>query len=297
LQSDNKGLKLPVVEITDAKIFQLSADGSEAVGMVVYNNKNNTIDGNGTGIYVWNGSKWQIVNPIPVTNIDVISVAESVATGTELQFYATVYPANATNKNITWSVIPDTGTGNIDDSGLFTAGNPGTVKIRATSRDGSSVYGEKEISITGPGKAGEYNIYCYPNNLGCWMIENSKEGESSMSALPDIAGQAHGYYYALNQAHGACPTGFHLPSSSEWSDLARYLNWDASAIEKFSWFDHESQDGYWSSGSLNGWREEGHWWISDLESEFTVDEGLLVRLELHGETETVYLSVRCIKDN
>jgi hypothetical protein len=70
--------------------------------------------------------------------------------GQTLTFAADVQPANATNRNVVWSVISasDGGTGTIDANGVFTAGNPGQVRIQATATDGSGVCGYRDIFIT-----------------------------------------------------------------------------------------------------------------------------------------------------
>ena len=57
-------------------------------------------------------------------------------------------PTDATNSEATWSVDPDE-IATIDADGLLIAVANGTVTIRATAKDGSDVYGEIEITITG----------------------------------------------------------------------------------------------------------------------------------------------------
>ncbi|MZQ80540.1 MAG: cell wall-binding protein, partial [Bacteroidales bacterium] len=89
---------------------------------------------------------------IPVTGITV--TGEGGATtitrdnGT-LALTATVTPANATNKSVTWSITNGTGQATINSSGVVTAVADGTVTARATSNDGSGVYGQLDITISG----------------------------------------------------------------------------------------------------------------------------------------------------
>jgi uncharacterized protein YjdB len=64
-----------------------------------------------------------------------------------LQMVATVSPVNATNKNVTWSLIKGGGHASISESGLITARSNGSITVRATSNDGSNIFGEREISI------------------------------------------------------------------------------------------------------------------------------------------------------
>ncbi|HPU47927.1 MAG TPA: Calx-beta domain-containing protein, partial [Syntrophomonadaceae bacterium] len=94
------------------------------------------------------------VSPAPPTLVTSITVkgaddATTVANGGTLQMIAEVEPANATDKTVTWSVFPGTGTATIDPStGLLTGTGEGTVTVRATANDGSGVYGEKVITVT-----------------------------------------------------------------------------------------------------------------------------------------------------
>ena len=70
--------------------------------------------------------------------------------GATLQMVATVLPANATNKTVTWSITSGSAYGTINPtSGLLTAVDNGTVTVRATATDGSNVYGSTNITISG----------------------------------------------------------------------------------------------------------------------------------------------------
>jgi uncharacterized protein YjdB len=66
-----------------------------------------------------------------------------------LQLIATVLPDNASNKNITWSLVNGTGKAAISTSGLVTAIENGTVTVTATADDGSGVFGSAIITISG----------------------------------------------------------------------------------------------------------------------------------------------------
>ena len=96
----------------------------------------------------WDGGE----GSIPVTGITV--TGEGGATtitrdnGT-LALTATVTPANATNKSVTWSITNGTGQATINSSGVVTAVADGTVTARATANDGSGIYGQLVITISG----------------------------------------------------------------------------------------------------------------------------------------------------
>ena len=96
----------------------------------------------------WDGGE----GSVPVTGITVTG-AGGASTITQnngtLALTATVTPANATNKSVTWSIINGTGQATINSSGVVTAVANGTVTARATANDGSGVYGQLVITISG----------------------------------------------------------------------------------------------------------------------------------------------------
>jgi uncharacterized protein YjdB len=95
----------------------------------------------------WDGG----TNNIPVTGITVTGAGGSSVISTDtgtLQLSATVTPTNATNQTIIWSIFNGTGQATISNMGLVTAISNGTVTARATSNDGSGVYGTLVITIT-----------------------------------------------------------------------------------------------------------------------------------------------------
>lgn len=88
----------------------------------------------------------------PVTGITVSGAggASTITTaGGTLQMSAAVTPDNATDKSVTWSVTPGTGTASISTGGLLKAITNGTVTVNATANDGSNVIGTKVITISG----------------------------------------------------------------------------------------------------------------------------------------------------
>jgi uncharacterized repeat protein (TIGR02543 family) len=89
---------------------------------------------------------------VGVTDITVTGAGDATTITTDggtLQMSASVLPADATDKTVTWSVIAGTGTAYINSSGLLTALTNGTVTVIATADDGTEVYGELEIVISG----------------------------------------------------------------------------------------------------------------------------------------------------
>ncbi len=95
-----------------------------------------------------------------------------------LQMLANVLPTDAENKDVTWSVN-NAGVANISATGLLTALNNGTVIVKATAKDGSSIEGSKSIVITGQSIGLETlqksSIQIYPNPVSSNLNINSNE--------------------------------------------------------------------------------------------------------------------------
>ena len=84
-----------------------------------------------------------------------------------MQFSAEVLPSDATNKDITWSVMNGTGSGTITQGGLLTSTSAGTLNVVATAEDGSGVTGSMQITITEQttyiNNPSENGFFIYPN--------------------------------------------------------------------------------------------------------------------------------------
>jgi poly-gamma-glutamate capsule biosynthesis protein CapA/YwtB (metallophosphatase superfamily) len=76
-----------------------------------------------------------VAAPVPVTGITTTPPTSSLVVGNTLQITATVLPANATNKTVTWSTS-DPGVASVSNSGLVSALSPGETTITATTQDG-----------------------------------------------------------------------------------------------------------------------------------------------------------------
>jgi PelA/Pel-15E family pectate lyase len=91
-------------------------------------------------------SKDDITKEVKVKTI-VIN-GDNTLTTTPKQLTATVLPTDATNKEFTWSVS-DPSVAVISETGLLTGIKNGTVKVTATSNDGSGVKGDKAYTVSG----------------------------------------------------------------------------------------------------------------------------------------------------
>ena len=100
------------------------------------------IDGSGVSAV-----KEVTVNPVAVTSISIIG-SSTVAAGSSITLDVEVTPAEATNKNVTWSVINGTGSAVIDATrGILLGISSGTVTVIATAQDGSGITALKTITI------------------------------------------------------------------------------------------------------------------------------------------------------
>lgn len=84
--------------------------------------------------------------PIEVSSISVEFTKSVIIEGNTATASAIVLPAEAENKNVTWS-SSNTGIATIDNSGSITGVSVGNVIVRATSVGDNTIYGEAEIEI------------------------------------------------------------------------------------------------------------------------------------------------------
>lgn len=89
---------------------------------------------------------------VPVTEIEVSSDTDQIiGKGDSLQMNALVYPEDASEKRVEWSVVDFSGDttdkASITSNGILVANKNGSVIVRATSVDGGEVIGEKLITI------------------------------------------------------------------------------------------------------------------------------------------------------
>ena len=92
------------------------------------------------------GTKTIKVNPVLVSGITVSPDSKSLPVGGTVQLSATVAPANATNKEYTWSSDDET-VATVDANGLVTALKIGTCSITATAKDASGKVGTCAITV------------------------------------------------------------------------------------------------------------------------------------------------------
>ncbi len=80
-----------------------------------------------------------------------VTGAQQVVAGKTSQYTASVLPAEAENKAVTWSVTNGTGSATIDGNGLLTAQTAGSVTVVAAAKDGSEKTGSLDVTIVAAG--------------------------------------------------------------------------------------------------------------------------------------------------
>jgi len=88
------------------------------------------------GTFSWTQSSNCSSTSVPVTGVTITPTAATLGVGATQQLTATVAPANATNKNVSYS-SNNTGVATVNSSGLVTAIASGTATITVTTQDGA----------------------------------------------------------------------------------------------------------------------------------------------------------------
>ena len=115
---------------------------------------------------------------------DVIILIESIEITAEenvitedrgsLQLTAVITPSNASNRDLVWTVTPS-GLATVSSTGLLTALRNGDVVVRATADDGTAVFAEIEITISGQTTP--------PPTLGFNIFNNGNSNNQSLANL------------------------------------------------------------------------------------------------------------------
>jgi uncharacterized protein YjdB/poly(3-hydroxybutyrate) depolymerase len=123
-------------------------------------------------------------DPIPVTGVSVSQTSVALNSNEKFQLTATVSPANATSKNVSWK-SSDPNIASVSISGVVTGKAPGTATVTVTTADGDMMATVTVISRGGP--AG-YTYSCAEN------------ATVVVSGTMDIAFGANGsFHYKYNQ--------------------------------------------------------------------------------------------------
>jgi uncharacterized protein (TIGR02145 family) len=192
LQSTTQGLKLPVVSLNDISVFQLDGDSTQAVGIVVYNNNFNVKNGNGVGLYNWSGYRWNTLKqeePCPSSVVDIDGNTYAAK-----QFGSQCWMTQDLR-------VTRTPAGVALDSVKLNGGFFNTANAAVTVEwDGSQV------------------VYIPDVNSGIGANYSENGIAYSDVEWSEFAAK-FGFSYSYTNAMKACPTGWHLPTDSEFRAL------------------------------------------------------------------------------
>ena len=85
-------------------------------------------------------------NEIKISQINLTPTRLNLKVGEQQKIYANIFPTNASNSNVTWS-IGDTNIATVDDNGLVTGVSDGTTLVVATANDDSGIVGSATVTV------------------------------------------------------------------------------------------------------------------------------------------------------
>lgn len=151
------------------------------------------------------------------------------------------------------------------------------------------------------------NLSYEPGNGNYWVDDNNT------NRVP-----AYGHLYNWETANNVCPSGWHLPSDAEWTELTDYLGGEALAGGKLKaiaeWkYDPRGNstdesgfgalpagDRYHVDGTFGRFSERAYFWTSTPRGEEWASARLLryfnVKVDRAGYSRALGFSVRCVKD-
>ena len=160
------------------------------------------------------------------------------------------------------------------------------------------------------------DAYCYYNNnasgeadtYGALYTWAAAMGDNAVSSSANPSG-----------VQGVCPTGWHLPSSAEWTELTNYLggisvaggklketgttHWNTPNTDATNETGFSALPGglrYYSNGTFNYMGARGGWWSSTVySSSYTWGRSVLyddARVFFSNISKSYGYSVRCVKD-
>jgi hypothetical protein len=244
VKAGSLGLALPRVEL-ETNLDELN--GTEPVpGTIVYNSAE-TLEGE--GVYVWTKQWGSAGGPVPVSAVFITNsrINPTTTAGATFRLSAVVFPANATNQNLRWSIksqTPISGTGDVATidplTGVIYGIQGGDLVAQVEALGGSDVLDEIAVAVSGPagsisGLSGTvYDLYYFGETIGTWMITDLREGTPTSTGtapgtpqaptcIVEISGQA-AYYYGVEARNSNCPDSFRIPTLAELLNVLGSLN-------------------------------------------------------------------------
>jgi uncharacterized protein YjdB len=120
---------------------------------------------------------------VPVTSVSVSPTTATINVGATQQLTATVLPANATNKTVSWS-SGNTSVATVNSSGLVTAVAAGTAIITVTTQDGGKT-ANSAITVNGASTL-VMAVNCGGAAAGSYQADNSYSGGGAFTSTNTI---------------------------------------------------------------------------------------------------------------
>lgn len=132
----------------------------------------------------------RFVAKVPVTDVALDKTSATMDAGDTLNLTATVNPADATNKNVTWT-SSDTSVATVEN-GVVTAKSAGTATITATTVDGGKTATCTVTVTSEPFDETEYVATGYCGDNIIWVLDN--EGTLTISGTGKMWDGEYGYH-------------------------------------------------------------------------------------------------------
>lgn len=286
---------------------------------------------------------------VAVAGVSLDKTSVSLVQGNSKTLTATITPVNATNKKVEWESSDDA-IATVDSNGKVIAVKAGEVTITATTEDGGKT-ATCSVKVFDAASAftdnRDDNVYSFVT-IGeqVWMSENLKYLPSVVGRTTDsnsdpyyyVSGynstdvaeakatgnyETYGVLYNWPAAVNACPSGWHLPSDAEWTQLTTFLGGEGGAGARLKATGTVQEGtGLWNSpntGASNqvgftalpgGNRNAGdsffdignaaYWWGATESSTTNAWRRAVYRDQWHVNRNSISkeigLSVRCVRD-
>ena len=238
--------------------------------------------------------------PNPAAALD-LNTAEGTTAGTKglalprVTLGSNTATLDGTTTNIAGMLVYNTG-GSLSAGVYVWDGSKWTGVVGSSG--GSWDTGGDGVGDTVRGVNGTYRVWCFgaSTRLGCWMVDNSREGTPTYAYYGNSAAfRGGGAFYRQAVMSTGCPPGYSIPTNNQWDSLVTYLNSLSNAsIPVLLWTTPRSMQGYYSAVSSNWVSGSGDWWSTGASP--NTNMWFVNGLWIWSNNDAVSaLSVRCVK--
>ena len=163
-------------------------------------------------------------------------------------------------------------------------------------------------------------VTIYGDGENCWMNSNDGTSNAPNGDACDPVWSLSTYgrlynWYAVNDERGLCPSGWHVPTDGEWTEMTDFLGGASVAAvvmkTNFGWAwdgNGDNSSGFtglpgglvWPDGEVGSAGDSGYWWSSSQEGSRAWLRGLISSDSYVNRTKWFLehgLSIRCIQDS